>query len=142
MASQTPIGSTKNMVTLNYGTVSVADANGTLRVGNFASIFERRMPSPGAVVGISSQLSGTLTTGTITFYLTKNGAAVTGGTFGQGTVNISTLGMFEKDQLYQGPYSFVAGDTIGVGYSKAGTIAPTTRDMEVTLFVLLDQYDY
>lgn len=142
MASQTAIGTTKNMVTLNYGTVSLADANGTMRVGNFANIFERRMPSPGSVVGISSQLSGTLTTGTLTFYLTKNGTPTTGGTFAYGTVNISTLGFYEKDLLYKPELSFAAGDTIGVGWSKAGTVAPTTRDVEVTLFVLLDQYDY
>lgn len=142
MASQTPIGSTKNMISLNYGTVSVGDANGTMRVGNFANIFERRMPSPGAVVGITSQLSGTLTTGTLTFYLTKNGSPTTGGTFGQGTVNISTFGTYERDPAYLPQFTFAAGDTIGVGFSKAGTIAPTTRDMEVTLLVLLDQYDY
>jgi len=142
MASQTAIGSTKQVVPLNFGTVSVADANGTLRVGNFANIFERRMPSPGAVVGISSVLSGTLTTGTLTFYLTKNGTPTTGGTFGVGTINISTLGTYERDVAYLPQFTFTAGDQIGVGFSKAGTVAPTTRDLEVTLFVLLDQYDY
>ena len=142
MASQTAIGSTKQVVPLNFGTVSVADANGTLRVGNFANIFERRMPAPGAVVGISSVLSGTLTTGTLTFYLTKNGTPTTGGTFANGTINISTFGTYERDVAYLPQFTFTAGDQIGIGFSKAGTVAPTTRDLEVTLFVLLDQYDY
>ncbi len=142
MTTQIIAGSTKVPLALNFGTLSVADAPGTLQVPTTPSVKEYRMPTGGAVIGLSSNLSGTLTTGTLTFYLTKNGTPITGGTFAAGTVNISTLGFYETDIAYQGPNTFAAGDTIGVGYSKAGTIAPTTRDLSALLIVLLDGYNY
>lgn len=140
MTAQVGTGSTKVPIALSFGTLSVADAAGTLNT-SVASIKEKRMPVPGSIIGISQNLSGTLLTGTLTFYPTKNGSPMTN-SFTNGTINISTFGNYETDIGQQGGFSFAAGDTIGVGYNKQGTITPTTRDLEVLLFVLLDGYNY
>lgn len=140
MASQTAIGSTKNMQSLVFGTISVGNANGTL-YSNIASIVEYRMASSGSVIGMAANMSGTLTTGTLQFYPTKNGSLMSN-SFTNGTINIGTLGNFERQQSQQGGFSFNAGDTVGLMFQKTGTVAPTTRDMNALLIVLLENYDY
>jgi hypothetical protein len=140
MTTQTAIGSTKVPIALVFGTLSVGDAAGTLYT-NVSSVTSYRMPVRGSVIGYASNLSGTLTTGTLTFYPTKNGSAMTN-SFTNGTVNIGTFGNFETDQGQQGGFSFQAGDTVGLGFNKVGTVAPTTRDANALLMVLLDGYDY
>lgn len=140
MAAQTPIGSTKIPLALVFGTVAIGNAAGTLYT-NVTSVTDYRMPQSGSVIGYSSNLTGTLTTGTLTFYPTLNGAAMTN-SFSNGTVNIGTFGNFERDQAQQGGFSFSAGDVVGLGFNKVGTVAPTTRDANALLLVLLDGYDY
>lgn len=141
MASQTPIGSTKIPIVLPFGTTAIGNAAGTLFTPGVVSVVEYRMNNAGSVIGFSTNLSGTLTTGTLNFYPTKNGASMAN-TFAVGTVNIGTLGNDEKERAFQGGFSFQRGDTIGLAFNKTGTIAPTTRDANGLLFVLLDQYDY
>lgn len=140
MATQTPIGSTKIPIALPFGTTSIGNVSGTL-YSVMSSILGYTMPADGSVIGISQLLSGTLTTGTMTFYPTKNGSPMTN-SFSNGTINISTLGYYERDQAHQGGFSFNAGDYVGLGFTKTGTIAPTTRDLNALLIVLLDRYDY
>ena len=140
MASQTPIGSTKVPIALPFGTTAIADAAGTLYT-TVISLTEYRMPKRGSVIGMSVNLSGTMNTGTLTFYPTLNGAPMSN-TFSNGTVNIGTYGHYERDQAGQGGFSFAAGDTVGLGFSKAGTVEPTTNDANALVLVLLDQYDY
>src|SRR5258708_5390349 len=140
MASQTPIGSTKVPIALNFGTLAVGNAPGTLYPFS-ASVPEYRMPVGGSVIGFSANLSGTLTTGTLSFTPTKNGVAMSQ-QYANGTINIGTLSTSEIGQAQQPLLSFNAGDTIGLTFQKTGTIAPTTRDMNGLLLVLLDGYDY
>lgn len=140
MASQTPIGSTKIPLALPFGTISVGNAPGTLYT-NINSLVEYTMPKRGSVIGFSANLTGTLTTGTLSYTITKNQTPSTQ-PFANGTINIGTLSTFERTQAQQGLLSFAAGDTIGLTFQKTGTIAPTTRDMNALLLVLLDEYDY
>lgn len=140
MASQTAIGSTKIPLALPFGTTQIGNVNGTFYT-SVISLLEYRMPKRGSVIGMSVNLSGTLTTGTMTFYPTLNGAPMTN-SFANGTVNIGTLGNFERDQARQGGFSFNESDTVGIGWTKTGTITPTTRDANALVLVLLDDYDY
>ena len=140
MASQTAIGSTKVPLALVFGTLAVGNANGTLYT-NLASLTDYRMPQGGSVIGFAANMTGTLTTGTLQFYPTKNGSVMTN-SFTNGTINIGTLGNHERVFAQQGGFSFNAGDTVGLMLQKTGTIAPTTRDLNALLLVLLDAYDY
>ena len=140
MTAQTAIGSTKIPLALAFGTISVGNAAGTLYT-NTSSVAGYTMPQAGSVIGVSESLSGTLTTGTLQFYPTANGVPMAN-SFANGTINIGTSSYYERDQAQQGGFSFNQGDVVGVGFNKTGTVAPTTRDLNVLLFVLLDQYDY
>ncbi len=140
MATQTPIGSTKIPNMLQFGTISIGNANGTLYTP-IVSMLEYRMPQRGSVIGFSANLTGTLTTGTLQFYPTKNGSVMSN-SFTNGTVNIGTLGNHERAQAGQGGFSFAEGDTVGLMFQKTGTVAPTTRDCAALLIVLLEGYDY
>lgn len=140
MASQTAIGSTKIPVALAFGTVSIGNADGTL-YACVVNPFEYRMPARGSVIGFSANLSGTLTTGTLTFAPTINGTRASS-QFTNGTINIGTLGNHERTQAQQGNYSFNEGDTVGLMFNKTGTVAPTTRNCDALLLVLLEGYDY
>ena len=141
MTSQTAIGSSKIPLVLPFGTISIGNAAGTL-YSNISSVTGYRMPKGGWVIGYSSNLSGTLTTGTLQFYPTLNGAAMIN-SFSNGTINIGTFGNFERDQAQQGGFQFSEGDVLGLGFNVlAGTVAPTTRDGNGLLMVLLNNYDY
>lgn len=140
MAAQTPLGSSKIPIALPFGTTAIGNVDGTFYT-TVISLLEYRMPKRGSVIGMSVNLTGTLATGTMTFYPTKNGAPMTN-SFSNGTVNIGTFGNFERDQAEQGGFSFKESDTIGIGWTKTGTIAPTTRDANAIVLVLLDSYDY
>lgn len=141
MASQTPIGSTKIPLALPFGTLAVGDAPGTLYTTTAdALLVGYVMPQAGSVIGFSVNLTGTLTTGTLSFTPMKNAAVMQ--QFANGTINIGTLSTFQKVQAQQGLLSFAAGDTLGLTFQKTGTIAPTTRDANALLLVLLDGYDY
>ena len=115
MASKTAIGSSKVIIPLVFGTTAIGNVDGTF-YSNLTSIPEYRMMRRGSVIGMSVNLTGTLTTGTMTFYPTKNGAPMAN-SFAQGTVNIGTLGNFERDVSYQGGFSFQTSDTIGIGWT-------------------------
>lgn len=140
MAAQVNTGSTYVPMPLVFGTTAIGDAAGTLYT-NLTSVSGYRMPSGGSVIGFANQMSGTLLTGTLTFYPTVNGSPMTN-SFANGTTNIGTFGNYEKDQGQQGGFSFNAGDVIGLGFNKQGTITPTTRDCNAIVMVLLSQYNY
>src|SRR5512147_64720 len=95
MTAQVGTGSTYVPIALVFGTTAIGNAAGTLYT-TVTSVTEYRMPADGSVIGFSNNLSGTLTTGTMDFYPTKNGAAMTN-TFTNGTTNIGTFGNYERD---------------------------------------------
>lgn len=142
MTSQTAIGSSKVPLALPFGTLAIGNGGGTL-IPQFSvpSVVEYTMPKGGWVIGMGVHLSGSLTTGTLQFYPTLNGAAMAN-QFVNGTVNIGTLGNYERDQAQQGGFQFFEGDTLGLAFNKTGTVAPTTRDCVGLLLVLLNNYDY
>lgn len=130
-------GSIKVPVALPFRFEQVADANGTLKTAQ-GTVTEYAMPVGGSVIGYSANLDGTLTTGTLTFNATKNGALMTN-SFSNNP--LSAQHAYETDVAQPG-LSFNAGDTVGLMFTKAATVAPTTRNMVALLFVLLDKYDY
>jgi hypothetical protein len=140
MTAQVNTGSTFVPLALPFGTVSVGNADGTL-YANLSSLTSYRMPQRGSVIGCSSNMTGTLLTGTLQFTPTKNGTPMTG-TFSNGTINIGTLGNDQRVAAQQGIFSFDKGDNIGLMFNKTGSITPTTRDLNALLLVLLDNYDF
>lgn len=138
MGLQSGVGSTKVPIALHFQTTDIADANGTLN-SIVAAVDEYVMPVSGSIVGFGVQLNGTLTTGTLTFAPTKNGVALSD-SFSDSPLTVdSAYGTIEAQKI---GWSFVAGDSVGLMWTKAGTVAPTTRDGAALVFVLLDPYNY
>ena len=140
MTAQTSIGSTYVPLAFTYGTLAVANADGTLLANMTTSIKSNRMAKGGWVIGVGVNLDGTLTTGTLTFTPTLNDVPMTGAF--ANTVSINSLGTSQTVVAQQPAYRFNANDTVGLMYNKTGTIAPTTRNIHANLIVLLDSYDY
>lgn len=140
MTAQVGTGSTFVPIPLYFGTLAIANADGTLLASMTSGIKDNRMPTGGWVIGMAANLDGTLTTGTLSFTPTVNGSPISGGAFAN-TVTINSLGT-SQTIVAQAGYRFNANDTVGMGYNKTGTIAPTTRNIQAMLIVLLDKYDY
>lgn len=137
MTVQGIAGSIKVPVALPFRLDQLGNANGTMQTAQ-GTVNEYAMPVGGSVIGYSVNLDGTLTTGTLTFNATKNGALITN-SFSNNPLTVQHA--YETDVAQPG-LSFNAGDTIGLMWTKAGTVAPTTRNMVALVFVLLDKYDY
>jgi hypothetical protein len=90
----------------------------------------------GSFIGIGVNLSGTLATGTLNFYPTVNGVPVTLATGDSPEIILSELTAYETFNARD--YAFSAGDTIGLMYTKADTVDPTTRDIKATVYVLFE----
>lgn len=134
---QTPVGSTKVPLALHFGATDIADANGTF-VSVQAGVNEYTMPVGGSVIGFGVKADGTLTDGTMSFTPTVNGVATL-------TYFADTMMTSEKEAHGIEPsreINFVAGDSVGLAWTKAGTVAPTTLDASAVLIVLLDGYHY
>lgn len=136
MASQTTIGSTKVPLALHYVATDIANSNGTLTDAALTSN-EYIMPVGGSIIGYSVNLDGTLTTGTLTFAATVNGTVA--------STDFSVSPLTSQSSYQTMPAEtvrFNAGDSVGLMWTKSGTVAPTTRDAAGLLIVLLDRYDY
>lgn len=140
MTAQVNTGSTFVPSFLSFGTITVGNADGTLLANMTSSLKDYRMPTGGWVIGVSANLDGTLTTGTLQFTPTLNGSPMTG-TFSN-TVTINSLGTSQTTVAQNPSYRFNANDAVGLMYNKTGTIAPTTRNIVGLLVVLLDSYNY
>lgn len=141
MTAQTPVGSTKVPLPLPFGGL-VDDAPGTLflSVSNVQR-FEYTMPQAGSVIGYSVALDGTLNTGTLQFQPTKNGAVMPNA-FTNGKILPHVLNGYERTAANQPGFSFAAGDSVGLMFSKTGTVEPITATMLSLLIVLLDRFEY
>lgn len=138
---QTNVGSYKNMIALPFAKTDVADAAGTLN-GVQATTNEYTMPVGGWIVGMGAHLNGTLLTGTLQFAPTVNEATL-GRLWSGGNADLWAADAYVTQEAGANPlWSFNAGDSIGLTYSKSGTVTPTTRDMNAILLVLLDNYVY
>lgn len=140
MTAQVGTGSTFVPIALHFGTLAVANADGTLLANMTSGIAGYRMNSGGNVIGYAANLDGTLTTGTLQFTPTLNGVPMSG-TFAANTLTIGAFGA-DGQAIAQNAFRFNRGDVVGAMYNKTGTIAPTTRNIDATLIVLLTEYNY
>ncbi|MAS33555.1 MAG: hypothetical protein CL610_06085 [Anaerolineaceae bacterium] len=85
----------------------------------------------GSIVGLSVRHNADLTGGVITWRPTINGTGSTG---------LTAVTDDDAQQDYAtadaNVIPFVAGDRLGVDWTKTGTVAPTTTDVAITLEVL------
>jgi hypothetical protein len=121
-----------NVVALTFNATDVPNAAGTaVAAGGTGN--EYVMPFAGSIIGISAKSNAAFTTGTVTLRPTINGAANTGITIPLSSANQSNYASKPADTV-----RFAAGAAIGVDWTKTGTVAPTTNDLVITLFVLLE----
>jgi hypothetical protein len=92
------------------------------------------MPFPGAVVGISYQLTAAATAGTGGVGATINGTEDADSTLAF-VADSTTVKGYKR--VARGAASFVAGDVIGAELSTNGSFAPITTDLSVTVWVIL-----
>lgn len=130
------IGTETIVVPLHFGAINVADSAGTAEAYP-AGTTEYIMPWAGSVIGISANSNADYTGGTLTFNPTINGAEDTDlGVTLSDTVQRATT-RIDADKV-----RFVANQRLGVEWSKTGTVAPTTTDVTLILWVMLEGVTY
>ena len=118
---------------LPFNQTNLADANGDMEDWEASNILTPPMPWAGHVLAVSLYTNADLTGGVVTFSPTVNGtlktalAAVLDDTNQEAYATVAP-----------GIVTFSAGDNLGVGYTKTGTVAPTTTDVVGLLWVLLN----
>lgn len=127
------ISITQPLVFLPFGATNVPDAAGNAFASEPTSL-EYVMPWAGSIVGISVAHNAALSTGTITWQPTINGAANTNLTAVTDSANQRKTGVINENKV-----PFTAGQRIGVSWTKTGTVAPLTTDVAVGLWVQLDE---
>lgn len=131
-AMQEAIAITMPMVALPFQASNVPDAAGNAKAVEPASN-EYIMPWRGSIVGIAVRSNADYTGGTLTFRPTINGTANTTLTAVLDDTNQQAYSRKDARSI-----NFAAGDRLGVDWTKSGTVAPTTTDVVITLFVLLE----
>jgi len=112
--------------------VSQTDTDTTVLGGLTATYV---MPKDGSIVGYGIQLSTAVTAGSLEFDIEVNGATTA-------TIETDAASTTEFYGTYEfGDEPFSAGDTIGVTYTSDGSLAPTTADANVIVYVMLTDYD-
>ena len=127
------ISITQPLVFLPFGATNVPDAAGNAFASEPTSL-EYAMPWAGSVVAISVASNAVFTTGVLTLQPTVNGVANTALTT---TLDNATQRNNGKVNVNKVP--FVAGQRIGVSWTKTGTVAPLTNDLAIGLWVQLDE---
>lgn len=139
-APQTQIGSTFSVANLHFQKTDIANANGdasTIQADSTAYV----APYKGSIIGVSSIANGTLVTGTITPYATINGSVCPSFPDAAAVRANQQYGHYTQNARKDN-FTFNAGDRIGLSYTKAGTVAPTTRDGVFLLVVLYEDVRY
>ncbi len=130
-------GATINPVHLAFEFVNVIDAADNMAVlgGNVGDTY--RAIRKGSIIGISVQHSEDLDGGVITFNPDINGTAQT-------ALAVVTSDTVQGGQatLPGGSIPFVAGDLLGMAYTKTGTVAPTTSDVIGLLEIIYEDEDF
>jgi len=131
------------MAQFPYFGTNIADASGTLSSQWMGTLTEANptewiAPYNGSVIGATGLLNGSLSTGSLALFPTVNGVAQTAVT---GATLSSTAQSIAATQPAQG-VKFAAGDKLGLGYTKSGTVSPTTLDGTFLLVVLYEGVDY
>ena len=130
--AQEQIAVTKYVVPLVFQATDVPDAAGSAGTVQ-ADSSDYVMPFAGSIIGISVRHNAALTGGTLTWRPTLDGTADT-------TMTVDTDSSSQQAYANQKgrQVSFDAGARLGVDWTKSGTVAPTTTDATITLFVLLE----
>jgi hypothetical protein len=143
--AQTQLGSTYNMQKYTFQATNVADASGTLIAGQTGAV-DYTMPYPGSVVAVtfrgSGTVGGTLTTGTLVPLVMINGVAASPFPVANVAVMVSQRSGYYTQDAGKSGYTFTAGASIGLVYSKTGTIEPTTLDLTAEVWVIHDNVRY
>lgn len=146
MPPQTQIGSTYNLQKYTFQATDVGNASGTLIAGQAGAV-DYLVPYPGSVVGVtfrgSGTVGGTLTTGTLVPLVMINGTAVA--PFPEANVAImpSQRGGYHTQDAQTPGYRFPAGASIGLVYSKTGTVAPASAlDITAEVWILHEEIHY
>lgn len=130
------IGTETIVVPLHFGAIDVPNSAGTAAAYPTGTT-EYIMPWSGSVIGISANSNADYTGGTLTFNPTIDGAEDTDlGVTLSDTVQRATAKV-DADKV-----RFAAGARLGVEWSKTGTVAPTTTDVTLILWVMLDGVTY
>lgn len=118
---------------LPFNQTNLADANGDMEAWEASNTLSPPMPFAGTVVGLLVYTNADLTGGTVTFSPTV------------ATVLKTALSAVLDDTHQQaytmiapGLVTFAAGEKVGIGYTKSGTVAPTTSDVVGELLVVFD----
>jgi hypothetical protein len=145
MTAQTQLGSTYNVQKYTFQATNVADASGTLIAGQTGAV-DYTMPYAGSVIAVtfrgSGTVGGTLTTGTLVPLVMINGVAASPFPTANVGVMVSQRGGYFAQDGGKSGYIFPAGSTIGLVYSKTGTIEPTTLDLTGEVWVLHEDVHY
>lgn len=128
-------GSTTVVVPLPFVATNVPDANTTAKTVEPSSD-DYVAPWAGSIVAISARHNADLSGGVITWTPTIAGTAKTA---------LSIITDDTNQQAYAripaGVIPFAAGDRLGAAMTKTGTVAPTTTDVALTLYVAYDGVD-
>ena len=129
---QEDIAVTAYVVPLVFQATNIPDAAGTAN-GVEPTTPDYIMPWAGSVIGVSISLNANPTTGVITARPVVNG---TGSTAVTAVVQNNT--QRNTGQKPAGTLNFAAGSRIGADWTKSGTVAPTTMDATIIIWVLLN----
>lgn len=127
------ISITQPLIALVFQATNVPDSAGNAKTVEPSSN-EYVMPWAGSIVGMSVRHNADLTGGVITWRPTIDGTANTVMT---STTDDTNQGDYDKTNT--GKVPFAAGARLGVDWTKTGTVAPTTTDATIVLFVELDE---
>lgn len=146
MVNQLPVGSNYSHQKYLFTATDVGNASGTL-VAAQAGAVSYQIPWGGSVVGVSwyatGTVGGTLTTGTLTPLVMVNGSALTPfPNVADMNIHVNSRGGYVNQDAQLPGYIFPQGATLGLVYSKSGTVEPTTLDLTAEVWVLLQDVDY
>lgn len=127
------IAITRPLVALSFGATNIPDANGNAFASEPASA-EYVMPWAGSIIGIAVGQNALLSTGSLLWNPTVDGSAKSA--LGATT---DTTNQRASAKTNVGKIPFTAGQRLGVAWTKTGTIAATTTDAAITLYVEFDE---
>lgn len=122
-----------SLLALLFNQTNVLDAAGDAEAWEASNTQTPPMLWAGSVVGLSVYHNADLTGGVITWTPSINAVADTDLAVVTDDTNQQAYG-----DIAPGKIPFVAGDRVGVSYTKTGTVAPTTTDVVILLIVLVN----
>lgn len=146
MPNQLPVGSKYNVDKYTFTATDVGNASGTLIAGQTGAV-DYTVPYAGSIIGVtfrgSGSVGGTLTTGTLVPLVMIDDVALA--PFPELSVAImpSQRGGYHTQDAQLSGYRFNAGASLGLVYSKTGTVAPTSVvDITAEVYVLYQDVQY